>query len=80
MISFDLFEAFVEIQGDTTELAAGGADSNQIRYELKEPISNLKRKRKRWNVASKVKYSDEITAEKRFCHNFTGFYGGLSSP
>ncbi|GJR44516.1 hypothetical protein Tco_1312619 [Tanacetum coccineum] len=32
MISFDLFEAFVEIQGDTAELAAGGVDFNQTSY------------------------------------------------
>ncbi|GJZ58997.1 hypothetical protein Tco_0614813 [Tanacetum coccineum] len=34
MISFDLFEAFVEIQGNTAELAAGGVDFNQIREGL----------------------------------------------
>ncbi|GKB76716.1 hypothetical protein Tco_0943611 [Tanacetum coccineum] len=32
MISFDLFKAFVEIKGDTAELAAGGVDFNQISY------------------------------------------------
>ncbi|GJV15676.1 hypothetical protein Tco_1360999 [Tanacetum coccineum] len=33
MISFGLFEAFVEIQGDTAELAASGVDFIQTSYD-----------------------------------------------